>query len=145
MIGFEGLKGRQQFWFNHDQNYKDFSTTIFFNKDDNIYIWICIYFTIQSSRDAFAKHACFPLSFLSEHPKEVSLTSFLQNRIKCFQNVMTKIVLTEPAEEILRFIRNTHLWNTRYWLLWCVAREKTTERTVASENKINMFGNLNGL
>lgn len=99
--------------------------TIFFNKDDNICIWIGIYFTIQSSRDAFAKHVCFPLSFLmSGRPKEVhksfSLLSFLQNRIKCFRKVIDKkIVLTEPAEEILRDIRNTHLCNTRYWLLWC--------------------------
>ena len=63
---------------------------------------------MQSSRDAFAKHVCFPVSFLmsflmSGHPKVVhksfSLISFLQNRRKCFRKVMDKkIVLTEPAE-----------------------------------------------
>jgi len=91
---------------------------------------------------------------MSGHPKEVrksfSLLSFLQNRIRCFRNVLDKkIVLTELAEEILRYIR-IHIFvipdiDYRGVYSLIVAREKTTERTVASEKKINMFRNLNGV
>ena len=104
---------------------------------------------------------------ISERPKEVhkqfSLISFVLHRVKRFRKLFHKrfifsqwiiltlfwldefIKYTEPAEAILRYFRNKHLCTTRYWLFiytLVAAREKRTKRTVASEEKINLFRNL---
>lgn len=128
--------------------------------------WQCLDMNcIENVPCKLAKHFCFPWPFLKEVHKPCSLVNVVQNLLKYFRQLFTvnyyvivltmrefSVVLeyTELADKILRYFRNKHLCTARYWLFCgvctlAVAQEKKRGANASSEEKNNLFRNLNSL